>query len=130
MDMILDTCGFLSLAGLAKKRLSRATLAQIESVEKLYVSSCSLFEIAIKCKKGNLQISPFDTAIELWETAVREYQLEEIAVSSKAFFRATELADIHSDPFDHIIIVEALSRKIPIVTYDTVFSDYGVKVLS
>lgn len=130
MDMIFDTCGLLSLVGLAERRLSKATLAKIERVEELYVSSCSLFEIAIKLKKGNLQITPFDTAIELWETAVREYQLEEIAVSSKIFFKSIELADLHSDPFDRIIIAEALSRNIPVITYDTVFCDYGINVLS
>ncbi len=129
MDLILDTCGLLSLAGLAKKKLSKATLSRIESVEQLFVSSCSLYEIAIKHKKGNLPINPFDTPIEFWETVVREYQLKEIAVSAKAFFEATDLPEIHADPFDRIIIAEALSLKIPVVTYDTVFCDYGVKTI-
>ena len=129
MDLILDTCGLLSLTGLAEKKLSKAALSKIESADSLYISSCSLFEISIKHKKGNLPITPFETPIDLWEAAVREYQLEEIAVSSKAFFVASELTDIHSDPFDRIIIAEAISRKIPVVTYDSVFCDYGIDTI-
>jgi len=129
MDLILDTCGLLSLSGLAKKKLSKTVLAKIESADNLYIFSCTLFEITIKHKKGNLPIAPFDTPMDFWETAVREYQLEELPVTAKTFFDASELKDIHSDPFDRIIIAESLSRKIPIVTYDTIFFDYGVQVL-
>ena len=128
MDLILDTCGLLSLSGLAKKKLSKSALAKIESADKLYVSSCTLFEIAIKHKNGNLPITPFDTAMDFWETAVREYRLEELPVTAKTFFDASELKEIHSDPFDRIIIAESFARKIPIVTYDTVFLDYSVSV--
>lgn len=48
----------------------------------------------------------------------------------KVFSDAVELPEIHADPFDRIIIAEARARKIPVVTYDAVFSGYGVKTVS
>ena len=129
MELILDTCGLLSLVGLSERRLGKLALHGIEEAEQVYVSSCSLFEIAIKNKKGNLPIHPFGTALELWEAAVEEYRLAELGVSACSFFRSTELPGHHGDPFDRIIISEALSRNIAVVTYDAVFERYGAKTI-
>ena len=130
MELILDTCGFLSLVGLSEKPLSPAVLQDLATAERVYISSCSLFEIAIKNKKGNLPILPFGSALELWVTALKTYRLTELSVSAKCFFESTELPDYHSDPFDRIIISEALSRKITVITYDAIFNGYGVKTVA
>lgn len=129
MELILDTCGFLSLVGLSERRLSRVTLRKIEDAEQIYVSSCSLFEIAIKNKKGNLSVRPFGNVLELWETAVEEYRLTELDVSAHVFFGSVELPNHHGDPFDRIVIFEALSRKLAVITYDAVFDRYGVETM-
>ena len=129
MELILDTCGFLSLVGLSKRRLGKQTLLGIEEAEQVYISSCSLFEISIKNKKGNLPLRPFGTALELWNTAMEGYRLTELDVSADCFFSSTELPDYHGDPFDRIILSEALSRKLTVVTYDAVFDRYGVETI-
>jgi PIN domain nuclease of toxin-antitoxin system len=130
MELILDTCGFLSLVGLAERKLSKDTCAMLEEAEAVYMLSCSLFEIAIKHKKEKLEVQPFENSMELWKKAVGEYQLTELSVSAEAFFNSTGLPDHHGDPFDRIIIAEALSRKIPIVSYDAVFGRYGVETIN
>ena len=129
MELILDTCGFLSLVGLSERPLSKSALRGIEESEQVYVSSCSLFEIAIKNKKGNLPVRPFGTALELWDAAVGEYRLTVLEVSARCFFESAELPDHHGDPFDRIIISEALFRKIAVVSYDAVFGRYGVETI-
>jgi PIN domain nuclease of toxin-antitoxin system len=126
MELILDTCGFLSLVGLAEKPLTDATLQQIEEADTVYISACSLFEISIKHKKGNLPVRPFENPLQLWRAAVKEFDLTVLPVSDSTFFESTELADVHSDPFDRIIICEALDRGLLLVTYDDVFRRYGV----
>jgi len=130
MELILDTCGFLSLVGLAEKPLSEATLQQIETAEAVYVSAGSLFEIAVKNKKGNLPVLPFKDPLELWVKAVREFELSVLPVSDEIFFKSTKLNDFHSDPFDRIIISEAMVRNIVIVTYDDVFKRYDVVTMN
>ncbi|VGO15198.1 hypothetical protein PDESU_03780 [Pontiella desulfatans] len=130
MELILDTCGFLSLVGLAERELSEVARQSLEEAETVYAMSCSLFEIAIKHKKGNIGIQPFESAMVLWETAIKEYCLTELPVSGKAFFESTQLSDHHADAFDRIIIAESLGRDIPIVTYDSVFSHYGVETIN
>jgi PIN domain nuclease of toxin-antitoxin system len=128
MELILDTCGFLSLAGLAERSLTDSTLQQIEEASAVYVSACSLFEILIKNKKGGLPVRPFKNPMALWRTAVKEFTLTVLPVSDEIFFQSTQLADIHNDPFDRIILCEALQRNIILVTYDAMLRRYGVSV--
>ena len=129
MDVILDTCGFLSLTGLAEKNLSPDVLRVIEEAPSVYVSAGSLFEMAIKHKKGSISLRPFENALALWNTAIEEYRMTELPVTANVFFASTVLDDIHSDPFDRIIIAEAKSRDLTVVTFDMLFPRYGVSTM-
>ena len=130
MDVILDTCGLLSLIGLVEKSLSKKTLHTIQHAENVYVSSCSLFEISIKHAKGKLNIEPFDNALALWKLAVREYELIDLPVTSDIFYYSSILDKHHFDSFDRMIIAEAFYRKIAVVTYDQLFHLYKVDTIS
>lgn len=130
MDVILDTCGLLSLIGLTDRRLSTKTLDRIRAAANVHVSSCSVFEIAIKHKRQGLDLGIFANAEELWSRAVDEYQLTELVVSHDIFYASVMLPDHHADPFDRIIIAHAQKEGAPVVTFDKGFIAYGVAVLS
>ncbi|NBB80264.1 MAG: PIN domain-containing protein [Verrucomicrobia bacterium] len=127
MALILDTCGLLSLAGIADKALSQDCLEAIRSAETLYISSCSAFEIALKQKRGQLNLGEFRTREAFWEVCIEKYVLTEVPVSAKIFTDAVHLPDHHADPFDRLIIATALAQDCRIVTYDKLFNDYPVK---
>jgi PIN domain nuclease of toxin-antitoxin system len=129
MALMLDTCGLLSLAGLADKRLSGDTLEHIKTSETVYVSACSLFEIATKHKKKNLDLGIFSDAGQLWDTVVTEYDLTELPVSADAFFKSVQLIDHHADPFDRIIIAQAAALNLTLITFDPLFNKYGIAVM-
>ena len=129
MELMLDTCGFLSLTGFSDKKLSEDARLLVERSGHVFISSCSLFEMAIKHKKGNIDIQPFGNAKLLWNTAIGEYGLSELPVTGDVFYESIRLPDHHGDPFDRIIIEEALRRRVPIVTHDAVFDDYGVETV-
>ncbi len=130
MALMLDTCGLLSLVGLAAERLSHDTLKSIEIADVVYISSCSLFEIAIKHKKHGLDLGVFDDPKALWDIALAEYEIVELPVTGSAFFQSTRLPDVHTDPFDRIIIAQAKALQLPLISFDKVFINYGVVVLS
>jgi PIN domain nuclease of toxin-antitoxin system len=129
MDVILDTCGLLSLVGLVQKRLSRDALDTICFAEDVYVSSCSMFEIALKHKKHGLELGFFNGADVLWRSAMEEYELTQLPVSSEIFYDAVMLPDYHADPFDRLIIAQAKQLTIPVVSFDGLFERYGVAVI-
>ena len=126
MDLILDTCGLLSLSVLARKKLSSRTLNSISSSDNLYISACSLFEIALKEKRGQLDLSPFANPNDFWIEAESSYELETVAVTAEDFAQAVALPDIHSDPFDRIILAQAMRLKCEIVSYDKRLKGYDV----
>ena len=130
MDLMLDTFGMLSLAGLADKRLSDETLNRIKTSETVYISACSLFEIAIKHKKTNLDLGIFSDAKQMWDKSIAEYDLTELAISADAFFKSVALPDLHADPFDRIIIAQAAALRLTLVTFDPLFANYGINVIA
>ena len=129
MALILDTCGLLSLSGIADRKLSKNCLAAIHSANPLYISSCSAFEIALKHKRGQLDLDAFQTHGDFWEACIQQYALSEVPVSAELFSKAVQLPDYHADPFDRIIIATAFALACPVVTYDTLFDAYPVKTI-
>ncbi len=130
MALMLDTCGLLSLVGLVGKRLSDDTLSRIAAADTVCMSPCSLFEIAIKNKKKSLDLGIFPDANQLWDKALTEYELTELPITGRTFFQSVILPDHHADPFDRIIIAQAASLHLTLVTFDSLFSDYGIPVIS
>jgi PIN domain nuclease of toxin-antitoxin system len=130
MDVILDTCALLSLAGLVEKRISAETLDIVRSAYQVGVSSCSLFEISIKHKKKSLELGPFSSPLEFWSIALREYDLVSLPVTDSIFYQSACLPDHHGDPFDRIIIAHAQAGFTPVVTFDSFFDSYDISTLS
>lgn len=130
MDLILDTCGLLSLAGVANKKLSKNCLNAISDSGTLYISSCSAFEIALKHKRGQLNLDSFESQEAFWEVCMDQYALTEVPVSAELFSAAVRLPDHHADPFDRLIIASAQALNAPIVTYDKQFNKYSVETMA
>ncbi len=55
---------------------------------------------------------------------MEHHGINEIPVSWRIGYRATELPDIHNDPFDRLIIATAQNRGLRIVTKDEIFPQY------
>jgi PIN domain nuclease of toxin-antitoxin system len=89
-----------------------------------YFSIALVWELAIKIKKGNLKLSKTleETVFLLKENYFQILDIEEVDV-----FKTMELDFFHKDPFDRIIISQALTRNIEIVSSDSVFDLYPIK---
>lgn len=130
MDVILDTCALLSLVGLTRKRLSGEAASRIRTAPSVYLSACSMFEIAMKHKRRGLDLGVFPDAAQLWDVASSEFELTELPLSHEVFYQSVLLPDHHADPFDRIIIAHARKDGIPVATFDATFRMYDVTVLS
>jgi PIN domain nuclease of toxin-antitoxin system len=129
MDVILDTCGLLSLAGIAQKRGSKVCLKSIASADQVHLSSCSLFEISLKHKRSQLDLAQFKSPTEFWQACIETYELTEQAVTAGDFANLVTLPDHHADPFDRIIIAQSQRLNCPVITYDAQFRASGVDVM-
>ena len=124
--IILDTCGLIWLVN-GEGKLSKETLNVIQTADVVYVSSASALEIGCKVALGKLEL-PLDV-IEWYNKALDNHDLVEIPVTSEVALFSTKLPFLHKGPADRIIIASARLKQVPVVTHDSRFEQYGVKVL-
>jgi PIN domain nuclease of toxin-antitoxin system len=105
-------------------RLSERARQAIENPDALpHFSAASIWELAIKQAKGKLRLPA--TFME----AVRGEGFVEIPVSSSHALRAAALEPHHEDPFDRMLVAQAQSEGLTVVSRDTRIADYDVPVL-
>ena len=89
-----------------------------DNTNTIYISSASIWEIAIKEALGKLKIdAPLDKIIE-------ENGFLELKVSARCANRTKKLAKIHRDPFDRMLIAQALEEDLTLITVDRYILQY------
>lgn len=127
MRLLLDTHSFLWwLAG--SRRLSRrAREAVADPSATVFVSAASAWEIATKFRLGKL---PGAAAIvEDLAGAIASQAFTPLPVTVGHAQRAGALAGDHRDPFDRMLIAQAQSENVQLVTNEKLFDAYGVRRL-
>ena len=124
MQILLDTHALLWwLAG--NRRLSYVAHRAIDNdANTIFVSAASAWEIATKQGIGKLVHAE---AVALDVTgSIAGQGFEELAITVGDAERAGRLPGPHSDPFDRMLIAQALARNMTIVSVDRMFDGYGV----
>ncbi len=120
MSALLDTNVLLWLLAGDESRISRSVRDRLEAIDRVAVSAASVWEIEIKRAKGRLR-APGDLL-----DAIRIAQFELISMSPMHARDAGRLPSIHDDPFDRMLIAQALAEQFTVFTSDPVFAEYGV----
>lgn len=126
MKLLLDTHAFLWFVT-GDRRLGRKARRLIEHDEtNLFLSTASVWEMAIKNSLGRLDLPcPFDEYIEeKIESGFNVLPVEWPHAAAVAL-----LPFHHKDPFDRLIVAQAMTEGIGVVTGDPVFKAYGVTVV-
>ena len=122
MRVLLDT-HVLLWALITPKRLGKDARAAIESPDNdILFSAASIWEIAIK---SALKRSDFRIAPEAIAAAAVESGFTELPVKSAAAIQVAKLPDHHRDPFDRLLIAQAMTEPATLYTVDTQFEVYS-----
>lgn len=127
MRVLLDTHALLWIVA-DSPRLSPAVRqsAGDPTIEKL-VSIASLWEIAIKVQLGKLELGmPFDGLIDLIQSRALAVIL---AISPAHVTRLRRMEFHHRDPFDRMLVAQALTENLPLASADALLDAYGVQRL-
>ena len=127
MSLLLDTHVFLWWL-VDDPRLSpeaRVTIA--DSSVMAFVSAASLWEAEIKTALGRLELD-VDTVDLANEVAANGFT--ELAITGRYTRTAATLPPHHNDPFDRMLVAQAMVDDLRLVTADQVIGRYGVAVLS
>ena len=124
MRLLMDTHSFLWFIGGSSKLSSNARQLIDDEKNEVFLSVGCLWEIAIKVNIGKLTLdTPFGTLIP------QQLSLNRITLLDIAVTHAIALSNLplhHRDPFDRLIVVQALVEQLPVVSIDTIFDSYGV----
>lgn len=119
MLILLDTHLFLwSLTD--SRRLGRAARTRMREAECVYVSSASIWEIAIKSALGKLEADP-----EALVEAIEESGFIELPVRARHAAAVARLPDHHRDPFDRLLVAQAMSEPLFLLTADERLARYS-----
>lgn len=121
--LLLDTHTLLWALGDADRLSDRARARLHDASVPAYCSAASTWEIAIKRSRGKLDAP--SSLIEEIEAA----GFAELPVRWQHTLAAGELPHHHTDPFDRLIVAQALSERLAVVTRDENIRAYGVEVL-
>lgn len=106
--------------------LSELALNTINTTELIYTSVASLWEIAIKQSIGKLDL---DFSITQIENLCNEKDIQILPIKSKHLDKLKNLPKYHGDPFDRLIISQALAETLTIITRDSTIPNYPVRTL-
>ena len=121
MNLLLDTHVLLWwVHGERIQREAAAAIADIDNVK--FVSAASIWEISIKAARGKLSVDEaFDSVVE--------DDFEPLPITYADARLAGSLPDHHRDPFDRMLIAQALNHDLLLVTRDSLMGLYGANVL-
>jgi PIN domain nuclease of toxin-antitoxin system len=121
--LLIDSQAFLWWAEASPALGTAARNAIADPANEVLISIAALWELTIKQSSGRLTL-PDDL-----ETMVTRQSFSVLSVSFVHLRHIGTLPRVHRDPFDRMMIAQALAEGIPIATGDRIFSGYGVQVV-
>jgi len=125
MRLLLDTATFI-WSVTSPERLSKRAASAVEPEDVIAeVSAIPLSEIALKHSKKKLMLPK-----NIVQTGIADFKLRILPYTSAHAYQFLDLPIHHHDPFDRMIISQALAEDIPVVTSDSKFRLYrGLQVI-
>lgn len=118
MRLLLDT-HLLLWALAAPSKLSATARKQIEDAD-VYASAASIWEISIKSALGKLDADPAEIL-----AAVEPAGFSMLPITEMHAANVAELPPVHKDPFDRMLVAQALCEPMILYTNDEVMGPYG-----
>lgn len=124
--MLIDTHILLWLLS-DSEELSDKARKELKSGKEIFVSIVSFWEIAIKKSIGKLKLSYSMSDIE---EKCNKYKISILPIRPEHLDLLEELPFVHNDPFDRLIIAQALKEGMPIITKDSIIPRYeGIETI-
>lgn len=127
MNVLLDTCSFLWLIFDCRDLSDKAREVFSAPENEVYLSAASCWEISIKWSLGRLPL-PEDPG--RFVTKQRsDHRIESLPITENAVFHLPKLPSYHKDPFDRVLICQAIEHSLVILTPDPLITRYPVRTI-
>jgi PIN domain nuclease of toxin-antitoxin system len=123
MRLLLDTHIFY-WSFYERRRLSQEALELIAGAEEIFVSAASVWEISIKVRLGKIKADPLELIDHIEASG-----FQELPVWSRHTILVANLPMHHTDPFDRLLIAQAMSEPMHLLTADAQLKPYSELVI-
>ena len=127
MRLLLDTCTFLWLTKGSKALSPEAIDAFIDPKNEVYLSSVSAWEIVVKYRLGKLSLPLSPDKFILKER--KRHMVSPLNLSEQDIFHLLKLPTVHKDPFDRMLVCQAIEHSLTILTPDPLVTQYPIRSL-
>jgi len=127
LKFLIDTCAFLWIAGGGHAIPPRAAAAFASPDHDVYLSAVSTWEIAIKyaLRRLALPVPPAQFVVEERERR----GVMSLGIDEESTLHVAKLPPIHADPFDRLLVAQAIVHGMTILTPDPIVARYPARTL-
>jgi PIN domain nuclease of toxin-antitoxin system len=127
MNILLDTVAIYRAATHPEALPNFARTALEDPDNSIYVSLVSAWELTIKSSLGKLKLpAPIET---FFAQITRDLLASTLGLDLIVLAKLSELPFHHNDPFDRLLIAQAVMTDCAVITSDQHFSPYGINVI-
>jgi PIN domain nuclease of toxin-antitoxin system len=126
---LLDTCTFLWLIWDAPELSPQARDLIGDPEHAAFLSPVSVWEALVKHRAGRLQLKTTEPAWEHFVTQRKAHEILSLPLVEQCLAQLPKLPDLHRDPFDRMLICQAIDQGLTILTPDPLIQRYPVKTL-
>jgi PIN domain nuclease of toxin-antitoxin system len=125
VNILLDTCTFLWIVSGSSELSDTARRLFSDPGNEVYLSVASAWEIIVKHKLGKLPLPELPHEfIKKWRT---RHEIDSLPLDEAAVLQLSRLPEYHKDPFDRILICQAIAGGMVILTPDLHIGQYPVR---
>jgi PIN domain nuclease of toxin-antitoxin system len=124
MNLLLDTCTFLWIATGDESLSTSARKLFVDPANQVFLSAVSVWEIAVKHSLGKL---PLPRPLSVLVPAERQrHQIQPLPLDEATALFCAKLPELHKDPFDRMLVCQAIMAGLTLLTPDPLVSQYPV----
>jgi PIN domain nuclease of toxin-antitoxin system len=127
MRLLLDTQVFLWMASGSSRVPDGVRDAVRDPGHEVYLSVASVWELAIKQQIGRIALP--GPAAEFAAAERSRHAVASLPITESAIAHLTKLPDVHRDPFDRLLVCQAIEHEMTLVSADRELRRYAVRIL-
>lgn len=125
MKYLIDTHVLIWFSEDSKRLPTRIKAILEDNASDVYVSHATIWEMAIKMSLGKLNLR---YSLAEWEQVLSKNAITLLPNSLRHYQALLSLPHHHQDPFDRLIIAQGIAEDLTVISHDSRFSTYPVKL--
>ena len=124
--LLLDTHLLLWAALFPERLPEKADRLMRDTANTLYFSTASIWEISIKLSRPRQDL---EIDVQEWRAGMLDNGYQELVITSLHAMDVRNLPDLHKDPFDRLLLAQAMREDLTLVTADALLASYPGPIL-